>query len=45
MKKLLLCLFLVGLSSTAMAACYTQTYIINGKVTICMVCPQYVNCN
>lgn len=52
MKTLLLLASLVlvgGLVLTAEPAlaqgCYTQTYMINGKILICTICPGFTSCN
>lgn len=38
---------LVGLLflSTTAVACETKTFIINGKVTVCTICPNVTTCN
>jgi hypothetical protein len=45
MKKIAIGLVTYMLLATSAYACQTQTYIINGKITICTVCPNYVVCN
>lgn len=42
--KLVVAVLLV-LSSTTALACQTKTYIVDGKITICTVCPNYVYCS
>jgi hypothetical protein len=44
MKKIAIGLVTYMLLATSAYACQTTTYIINGKVTICTVCPNYVMC-
>ena len=40
-------MILVGLLvlSTSAKACETQTIVINGKVTVCTICPNITTCN
>lgn len=47
MTQWLLVLGLWGmLAGTALAqGCYTQTYMINGKILICTICPGFTSCN
>ena len=47
MKKLLKALVLVSflIPLSALAQCYTQTYIIGGQIVTCVVCPQITTCN
>lgn len=42
MRKLLLAVLL--LASTSAIACETRTYIIDGKITICTICPTTTTC-
>ena len=42
--KLLVAMLLVVSSATAVA-CETRTYIIQGKIVICTVCPYITTCN
>jgi len=46
-KKLAKALLVVSLLAplSALAQCYTQTYIIQGQMVTCMVCPQITTCN
>lgn len=44
MKKILFAVAML-LSLSVNAQCITQTYVINGKVTTCLVCPQITTCN
>ena len=44
MKKIILGAVTYMLLMTSAYACQTVTYVINGKVSICTICPQYVMC-
>ena len=44
MKKILFGIMMV-LSLSANAQCYTQTFIVNGVSTVCLVCPTITTCN
>lgn len=46
-KKLVKALLVVSLLAplSALAQCYTQTYIVNGTTTTCLVCPRITTCN
>ncbi len=44
MKKILFAVMMV-LSLSANAQCYTQTFIVNGVSTVCLVCPTITTCN
>jgi hypothetical protein len=45
MKKIAIGLVTYMLLAASAYACQTQTYIINGKITICTICPTMVICN
>jgi hypothetical protein len=38
MKKILLAILLITISITAYARCTTQTFIVDGRMTVCTVC-------
>lgn len=44
MKKILAGLFALGFATSVYAACTTQTYFINGKMTTCTTCCYGGNC-
>lgn len=44
MKKLLLATVTFMLLSVTAYACQTTTVIVNGKMTVCTVCGNVVNC-
>lgn len=44
MKTALLAILTFMLISTAAYACQTTTVIVNGKMTVCTVCGNVVNC-
>lgn len=44
MKKALIGIYLATLATMTWASCTTQTYMMNGKTTICTTCCYGSNC-